>query len=63
MAQYSVLKTRTLKWIPGAFEQIPSVSSNAIPCFAHPYPTLNIATENQERVPVERVSIQLFDSK
>ena len=35
MARYSVLKTQTLKWIPGAFEQIPSVSSEAILCFAH----------------------------
>ena len=61
MARYSVLKTQTLKWIPGAFEQIPSVSSEAILCLAHPYPTINIATENQARVPGERVSIQLFD--
>ena len=63
MAQYSVLKTQTLKWILCTFEEIPSVSPEAILCFAHPYPTLNIATENLARVPVKVVSIQLFDSK
>lgn len=63
MTRYSVLKTQTLKWIPGAFEQIPPLSSKAILCFAYPYPTLNIAIENQARVPVERVPIELFDSK